>query len=399
MNTGQTASTNPGKPETVPISSAGLSTTETAVLLNVVPVIITAANGNAVSTYAFLDSGCTDTLVDRDLMDHLCMQGTPERIGINTITNSGKVVESSRVSFTLSSLESLGESIEVSEAYVLPDLNQSQRALPEQIDVHNYPHLHDIGFPAVDIKRVSILVGNNIPYAHIQKEVRVPEDDRNGLYGCRYPLGWCVCGPYSVKNPQGVSVNFVSVDRKPADLIERFWKLEDYGAVKSEEKPISVEDKRAMRIIDNTTRLVDGRYEVGMLWKKDERTFPNNLAMARQRLESLRRRLMKPENEDMATRYRDVMDSYISCGFARKLSEKELDMQSSSQWYLPHHPVTSPTKPGKVRIVFDAAAEYEGTSLNKNLLSGPDMTNSLVSVLLRFRQGTVGIAADIYVKF
>ena len=395
VNTGQTASTNPGKPETVPISSAGLSTTETAVLLNVVPVIITAANGNAVSTYAFLDSGCTDTLVDRDLMDHLCMQGTPERIGINTITNSGKVVESSRVSFTLSSLESLRESIEVSEAYVLPDLNQSQRALPEQIDVHNYPHLHDIGFPAVDIKRVSILVGNNIPYAHIQKEVRVPEDDRNGLYGCRYPLGWCVCGPYSVKNPQGVSVNFVSVDRKPADLIERFWKLEDYGAVKSEEKPISVEDKRAMRIIDNTTRLVDGRYEVGMLWKKDERTFPNNLAMARQRLESLRRRLMKPENEDMATKYRDVMDSYINSGFARKLSEKELDMQSSSQWYLPHHPVTSPTKPGKVRIVFDAAAEYEGTSLNKNLLSGPDMTNSLVSVLLRFRQGTVGIAADI----
>ena len=162
VNTGQTASTNPRKPETVPISSAGLSTTETAVLLNVVPVIITAANGNAVSTYAFLDSGCTDTLVDRDLMDHLCMQGTPERIGINTITNSGKVVESSRVSFTLSSLESLRESIEVSEAYVLPDLNQSQRAFPEQIDVHNYPHLHDIGFPAVDIKKVSILVGNNI---------------------------------------------------------------------------------------------------------------------------------------------------------------------------------------------------------------------------------------------
>ena len=48
-----------------------------------------------------------------------------------------------------------------------------------------------------------------------------------------------------------------------------------------------------------------------------------------------------------------------------------------------------------MRIVFDAAAEYEGTSLNKNLLSGPDMTNSLVDVLLRFHQGTIGIAADI----
>ena len=36
-------------------------------------------------------------------------------------------------------MESFGESIEVSEAYVLPDLNQSQRALPGRIDVHDHP--------------------------------------------------------------------------------------------------------------------------------------------------------------------------------------------------------------------------------------------------------------------
>ena len=394
-NAGQAASTNSDKPEPISISSAGLSTAETQVLLNVVPIIVTAANGNTVSTYAFLDSGCTDTLIDRGLVDHLGIQGIPGQIGINTITNSGKVIESNRVSFTLSSVESFGESIEVSEAYVLPDLNQSQRALPERIDVQNHPHLRDIEFPAVDIKRVSILVGNNIPYAHIQKEVRVPEDARKGLYGCRYPLGWCVCGCYGSKNPQGVSVNFVSVDQKPVDLIERFWKLEDHGAVKSGGRSLSIEDKRAMQIIEDTTRLVDGRYEVGMLWKKDERWFPNNLVMARQRLESLRRRLTRSGNEEMAIKYREVMDSYVRSGFARKLSEKELAKESSTHWYLPHHPVTSPTKPGKVRIVFDAAAEYEGTSLNKNLLSGPDMTNSLVGVLLRFHQGTIGIAADI----
>ena len=173
-NTGQAASITSDKPEPISISSAGLSTAETQVLLNVVPVIVTAMNGNTVSTYAFLDSGCTDTLIDRGLVDYLGIQGKPEQIGINTITNSGKVIESNRVSFTLSSVESFGKSIEVSEAYVLPDLNQSQPALPERIDVHNHPHLCDIEFPAVDIKRVSILVGNNIPYAHIQKEVRVP---------------------------------------------------------------------------------------------------------------------------------------------------------------------------------------------------------------------------------
>ena len=65
----------------------------------------------------------------------------------------------------------------------------------------------------------------------------------------------------------------------------------------------------------------------------------------------------------MAVNYREVIDNYISSGFARKLSEEELNKVSNTHWYLPHHPVTSPTKPGKVRTVFDAAAECEGTRL------------------------------------
>ena len=59
----------------------------------------------------------------------------------------------------------------------------------------------------------------------------------------------------------------------------------------------------------------------------------------------------------------------------------------------------NPNKPGKVRIVFDAAAECEGTSLNKNLLHGPDYTNSLVGVLLRFREDNTALVADIESMF
>lgn len=47
-----------------------------------------------------------------------------------------------------------------------------------------------------------------------------------------------------------------------------FWRIK---AVKLNEKPLSVEDKIAVKIIKNTTRSVDGRYEVGMLWKEKER--------------------------------------------------------------------------------------------------------------------------------
>ena len=85
------------------------------------------------------------------------------------------------------------------------------------------------------------------------------------------------------------------------------------------------------------------------------------------------------------------MDDYLEKGYTHRLSPDEVLTSGPKKWYLPHFLVLNPNKPGKVRIVFDAAAEYENTSLNKNLLQGPDRTNSLVSVLMRFPERTLGL--------
>ena len=48
----------------------------------------------------------------------------------------------------------------------------------------------------------------------------------------------------------------------------------------------------------------------------------------------------------------------------------------------------------------DAAAKCDGVSgLNDKLYTGPDLLNSLVGVLLRFREQRVGLAADIEAMF
>ena len=58
-----------------------------------------------------------------------------------------------------------------------------------------------------------------------------------------------------------------------------------------------------------------------------------------------------------------------------------------------------PNKPEKVRVVFDCAAEYQGTSLNQQLLQGPDLANPLVGVLIRFREEPIALVADIESMF
>ena len=56
-------------------------------------------------------------------------------------------------------------------------------------------------------------------------------------------------------------------------------------------------------------------------------------------------------------------------------------------------------KSGKVCVVFDSSSKYHGLSLNDVLLTGPDLTNSLLGILLRFRLEAIVITADIEQMF
>ena len=49
--------------------------------------------------------------------------------------------------------------------------------------------------------------------------------------------------------------------------------------------------------------------------------------------------------------------------------------------------------------MFDCSAKFNGLRINDNLLLGPDLTNSLVGVLLRFRREEVAIQADVKSTF
>ena len=61
-------------------------------------------------------------------------------------------------------------------------------------------------------------------------------------------------------------------------------------------------------------------------------------------------------------------------------------------WYLPHHCTSVLTKFG---VVFDCSAKFNGISLNDQLLPGPDLTNNLVGVLIRFKYEPIALEADI----
>lgn len=62
----------------------------------------------------------------------------------------------------------------------------------------------------------------------------------------------------------------------------------------------------------------------------------------------------------MFEKYKTTMTDYIEKGHAERIPKEELEENDRPVWYLPHHPVTHPLKPDKVRVVYDCAPSMEG---------------------------------------
>lgn len=88
------------------------------------------------------------------------------------------------------------------------------------------------------------------------------------------------------------------------------------------------------------------------------------------------------------------MNNLISSGYAERVPATDLARSDGKVWCIPHHRAYHPKK-GKIRIVFDCAASFQGASLNAQLLSGPDLASTLIGVLTRFRKEPVVLMSDI----
>ena len=87
----------------------------------------------------------------------------------------------------------------------------------------------------------------------------------------------------------------------------------------------------------------------------------------------------------------------ISKGHAKLQDEKKC--QQGKVWYIPHIAVFLLSRPEKLRVMFYYSPECHGISVNKSLISGTDLTNQIISVLVRFRKEPVALMTDIEVIF
>ena len=385
------------KPADKPFNgSTATNTVGCVTMLPILPIILK-ANGKSVSTFALLDTGSEVTLVKNAVIETLGISGRKETMEIETVSGRGRPVKTRRVDFDAESLDGAYK-FQIEEARAVDSFNLTRRSVNLPSLLKKWPHLDDVPVHSTAVDEVSILIGQDHPAALEVFESRSDPACQRAPRALSTAFGWCIVGPLFDPDKRKVICNYLKADDGMAALVEDFIQNDTFGTKPGVTAPMGADEKRAWKILLETTKHNGERYESGLLWKSDDIKLENNYSMALNRLLTLERKFIK--DPSFAARFRKVMEEYVHLKHARKLSAQEINEFTPGRvWYNPYHAVVNPNKPEKCRVVFDLAAKFKGVSLNDALLKGPDLLGSLIGILLRFRQYAVPLVADVEKMF
>ncbi|KAL0819980.1 hypothetical protein ABMA28_007977 [Loxostege sticticalis] len=366
----------PAGQETVTLTNS----TSGKALLKVIPVIVRTSDGRERETHALLDDGATVSILDAALGGG----GEGPAIPLKIVTARGQSVTDS--ASRLLEVEVAGPNGEWHRINVrtMRNLNLPGQSVPQHV-LRDNKHLRDLDCGEMRGAKPMLLLGQD------NYELIISRDLKQGKSGCPVAsltkLGWVVHGPVGrAPSSDSEQVNLLS-DNDLNSLVREQFELEAIGIRELPRR--HAEDDRALDILSKTGRRQGDSWEVGLLWKTDDIDLPDNYEYAKKRLLNVERRMDRDPN--YAKLYSQQIDRLLELNYAHKVEK----LESTPIWYLPHFGVVNPNKPGKLRLVFDAAATYRGTCLNDNLLTGPDMLNSLLGILFNFRSGCIAFTADI----
>ncbi|XP_059062792.1 uncharacterized protein LOC131855534 [Achroia grisella] len=389
-----TDGTAPGLP------GRGRSPTVTScdVILKVVKVKLSGPNGT-VSTYALLDDGASISMIDSGLVNELGLKSLSSS-SIKLIDAFGLEVYQSdapKVCLNISGYDNCNYN---KCNYNITLRNVSKLKLPMQ----NLSVINNIHCDYLSSVKQFVCTENVVPRLLIGEDnyfllapLEILHGNKYEPYATRCRLGWSIHGSYGRTNSsltQGHSFHVTHNDEVSEitilnNLVKNSFELDCIGI--STLRRENTADLRAVNILDQTARNIGNRWEVGLPFIKDVLCIPDSYNYALSRLNGLLRKFKS--DSAYADRYKTEMHKLFDNGYARVLKENEL--VGNRIWYLCHFGVLNPNKPSKLRLVFDGAGKVNGLCLNDFLLTGPDLYNSLLGIMLRFREHKYVIVGDI----
>lgn len=366
-----------------------VATKQKEIHFRVLPVVV--MNGQkAIKTFALLDTGSGITAMTTSLARRLGLNGTKGQLALQwTNSKTTYYADSERVQFQVSNLDGARRFAIIADT--MDDLDLPVASVPAQLLIDEKLN---VPVEPYDGCKPELLVGQE--YASMTRTIRSVVGATGRVVASETPLGWVVEG-VSAAEPQIRRLLLVAAHRVESQLeslVEQFIEADNYGLV--EEKDVlreSDECLKARAMMGEMTQLECGRFCTGLLWKRPDVMLPDNRNQAMKRHLLFESKLARQPG--LWQRVNELMRSYALKRYIRPAGA----IVANRTWYLPIFTVVNPAKPEKLRVVWDAAARYKEVSLNSELMTGPDLTCSLVDILLRFRTGRFAVTGDIEEMF
>ena len=403
------SSTNPSQPypETQRVQSACTKVCGRAGMRSCAKTILCyvylASNpANRVKVYAMLDDQSNTSLVSSSLLDELDASGPEVEFLLTTCSRKNSRSRGRQVEGLVI------ESVDSSTAINLPPVLEMQTIPSDKAEiatpevVRAWPHLRflETHIPPLDpTAAIDILVGRDAPRVHKVRESANGPDQ--APWAQRLDIGWVVVGEVcpSIITPGVVTVYRTDV----SDIIGCPSAVHVKPSYQQPEREftdtlgLSIEDQRFLEWCEQGIHVnPEGKVELPLPVRPGEASLPNNFQLAESRMHTLTKTLNRKPT--MKKDYLEFMGKIISRGHAEPAPDPSQSPPGKT-WYLPHFAIYNPKKPERIRVVFDSAAELDGKSLNSILIPGPDQANSLLGVLMRFRQESVAVSCDVEQMF
>ena len=179
------------------VGASSIKCVPTAVLPQIVPIVVATPKGVKVSTFALLDSGSQTSLILESFADAIGLDGENGPLQLGTINSSGRPVRSRKGSFHVGAPGGVRSRCPDNrkEAWTVPQLNLPPRKVTRAM-IQDFPHLNNLSIPEVNSEDVTVLLGANVLDAILQ---RVVQRGRPGQpVAILTAFGWTLAG--SVKS-------------------------------------------------------------------------------------------------------------------------------------------------------------------------------------------------------
>jgi len=377
----------------------------------ILPVVVIKLE-DKVNAAFLLDTGSTVSMIEEKLANELKLIGPWFPLSLRWSGDKTRKDNCSRV-VKVNCTKLISEKKKEFSLYfrTMLDLNVSSQTFVAKEFLSKYPYLKELQL--IDHNEICGVIGIDNLWVFQQLKLFKPKSHKNNEpFGIKSPIGDYVMGTvwplekiyYELNDEmQGESRNNYMHSDLSASEIKELREMDEevtgaeYYLPRENDRKIH-EDDIATRKLEKEVKRIKGtnHFTAPLLFKNDNVVLPTKKSydLALKRYKLIEKHATKLNRFDECV---NQIKNLIDKNYAVELNEDEIKTMTNKTYYNPIFFIFPKNK--RMRMIWDLAAKIDGSSINDELLAGPNLYNNLLQIIFQMCEQQYLVKGDVMEMF